>query len=236
MWTSPRLAAVVRHRPTTALLYFWALDAADAAGRLTVGEVIGMADRIGVDHRCLQEEGLGLLYQQTDGTWLYQIAGLARREAETACPRRQPRTAPPPDAITVFELEHGSCDIPKTSSVEEQVREVFAGWLQETGRDAGRTKLTDDRRRAVAKCLRAGYSPTDILAAVKGVRSSAFHMGKGSGREGRPLDDLTDVCRQPARIEQWAALQDRPDADAGADVARERTREMLSRRRKGLVP
>lgn len=84
------------------------------------------------------------------------------------------------------------------------LRRVFDRWVEVTGRDATRTRLTGQRRKKLEARLREGYSEEELLAAVNGITRSQFHMGMNDS--GTRYDDLTVICRDGSQVERFAAL------------------------------
>ena len=89
-----------------------------------------------------------------------------------------------------------------------QVREVFDHWVSKLGKDPQRTKLTADRRRKVQARLRDGYGVERLKRAVDGLASSSFHLGEND--QGRRYDDISLVCRNGEKVEQFEAMVDGP--------------------------
>lgn len=84
------------------------------------------------------------------------------------------------------------------------VRDVFDAWLEATGRDPARTRLTAQRRKKVDARLREGYPVTELLSAVRGISLSAWHGGDND--TGVRYDDLTVALRDGTQVERFAAL------------------------------
>jgi hypothetical protein len=106
-------------------------------------------------------------------------------------------TTPPAPVEPVTEATSGSSE----PTVEDT---IFAAWLETTGRDRDRTKFTDQRRKKVRARLAEGYTPDDLLAAVRGVMLSPFHMGDNERKQ--RYDDLTTVLRDGAQVERFREL------------------------------
>lgn len=81
---------------------------------------------------------------------------------------------------------------------------VFGAWLEATGRDPARTRLTAQRRKKIDARLREGYSDDELVAAVRGIALSAFHRGEND--TGTRYDDLTVALRDGGQVERFAAL------------------------------
>lgn len=86
----------------------------------------------------------------------------------------------------------------------EHVRQVFDEWLKATERDPARTKLTDDRKRRIAKALKS-HGLDDCLAAVRHIgadKHSEKCARNGYGR-GTRFDDIEHALGDTERIERW---------------------------------
>ena len=83
------------------------------------------------------------------------------------------------------------------------VAEVFGYWLEATGRGS-LTKLTTNRRKAVAARLKEGYTADDLRQAIDGCAGSAFHQGQNDRQT--KYDDLELICRDGERVEQFQRL------------------------------
>lgn len=90
------------------------------------------------------------------------------------------------------------------SGPTSDVKAVFTAWVQATGRDAARVKLTEQRRKRIAARLKDGYSVADLTDAVHGVTRSDFHMGKND--LGQRYDDIGTVLRDGAQVEKFRDL------------------------------
>lgn len=89
------------------------------------------------------------------------------------------------------------------------VRDVFAAWVDATGRDPARTRLTVQRRKKVDARLREGYDVGELTAAVRGIALSAWHRGEND--TGTRYDDLTVALRDGGQVERFAALWEQRD-------------------------
>lgn len=98
--------------------------------------------------------------------------------------------------VTALERIDAQCTVKA-----EDVREVFAWWLRETGRDPRKARLTPERDRKVRGRLREGYSVMDIKVAISNLARSAFHSGENEN--GRQYNDLTLVCRSGSQLESY---------------------------------
>lgn len=95
----------------------------------------------------------------------------------------------------------------KNSNVDvpDFVAELYGDWKTLTGRNGG-TRLTPGRRTAVKARLDDGYSVEEIRRAIANCASSPFHQGKND-REQR-FDDLTLICRNGEKLEQFRDMGD----------------------------
>lgn len=94
----------------------------------------------------------------------------------------------------------------KSSELKTQVREIFEYWQRTM--DHPQSKLIATRERAIAARLREGYTVDQVKAAIDGCRRSPFHQGQND--VGAVYDDLTLICRNGAKLEQFIALNKRP--------------------------
>lgn len=83
-------------------------------------------------------------------------------------------------------------------------KRVVDAWVAATGRDANRVKVNAKRVAAVKARLREGYTEADLIAAVRGVALSAWHMGDNPSR--KRYDDLLIVIRDGERVEKFRDL------------------------------
>lgn len=134
--------------------------------------------------------------------------------------RATPSKLPAPDAAGV--LHEPSASVPRAlhagvgegvgegegegegvGTVDKSTTRVFEAWVEATGRDQARTKLTADRRRRILKALK-DYDEADLVDAVRGVSRSPFHCGQNERQ--RRYDDLELVLRDAAKIEEFRDL------------------------------
>lgn len=83
----------------------------------------------------------------------------------------------------------------------DDVKAVFSAWVQALGKDAQRTKLTKDREQRIKARLRERYSVAEIIIAIKNCAASSFH--RGDNDHGRAYDDITLICRNGSKLEQF---------------------------------
>lgn len=94
-----------------------------------------------------------------------------------------------------------------------EVDSVFSAWVEATGRDPAKVMLTKDRRSRIEARLRDGYSPEDLIAAVRGVRHSTWHRGEND--RGQRYDDLKTVLRDGGQVEKFRDLERSPPQPNG---------------------
>lgn len=90
-------------------------------------------------------------------------------------------------------------------------RRLFEEWVKAMGKNPTTTKFTAERRRAVVARL-ADYSPEFIRRAIYGCAASDFHTAKGEYKGGKRYDDLTLICRNGSKLEQFEAMFKDPEA------------------------
>jgi hypothetical protein len=83
---------------------------------------------------------------------------------------------------------------------------VFEAWLDEHIDPAQRAKckFNGKRRRAVEARLREGYEPERLIAAIRGVKLSRWHMGENA--DGRRYTGIETILRDGAQVEKFEAL------------------------------
>jgi hypothetical protein len=81
---------------------------------------------------------------------------------------------------------------------------VFDAWCEATGRDRARTRLTKDRLKKINERLGEGFDIDDLVAAVRGVALSPFHMGENERKQ--RYDDIVTVLRDGSQVEKFRDL------------------------------
>lgn len=87
--------------------------------------------------------------------------------------------------------------------VAEDVAEVFATWLDATGKDKQRTKL-DRKRKARIEWALKHYPKQDVMDAVVGWRNSPFHSGRNPKQQ--TWNELTLLLRDASQLEKFRDL------------------------------
>jgi hypothetical protein len=85
----------------------------------------------------------------------------------------------------------------------DPVSEIYEFWKRATSRN-GSTQLTAGRRTAVKARLDEGREVAFIKRAIANVATSPFHQGKND--QHRRYDDLTLICRNGEKLEQFAEM------------------------------
>lgn len=106
---------------------------------------------------------------------------------------------------------------PKADPHRETALRLFEFWRERCGKGAN-TKPTPERLRAVSARLRDGYTEADIRLAIEGAAVGAFETD-----EGRRFDDLTLICRNGAKLEDF---RERAGGEAVDVIANPRLREL----------
>jgi len=100
-------------------------------------------------------------------------------------------TAPPKNLTKEPEQKEG---------VVDEVRVVFDAWVAATGKDSGRTRLDEKRRRTIDRALEA-HPIEDVLDAVVGWRHEPFYCGEND--RGRTFNDLGLLLRDAEHVERF---------------------------------
>jgi hypothetical protein len=135
-----------------------------------------------------------------------------------------------PNLFVFPALAAGDLGLPAPTKGKQQaetgadVLRIFEHWVNSSGRDPVRTRLTTQRKRKVQARLNEGYTIDEILAAIEGVRQSSFHQGVNDS--GTRYDDLTVICRDGSQVERFAALTEESDPTAPSVVTRLRGCEL----------
>lgn len=82
--------------------------------------------------------------------------------------------------------------------------EVFGHWQRVLGKP--RAKLSPERRRAIDARLRDGTTVDELKRAIDGCAKSPFHLGQND--QGKRHDDLTLICRNRSKVEQFMGYLD----------------------------
>jgi hypothetical protein len=118
----------------------------------------------------------------------------------------------------------------------EPVSEIFDFWKQATGRN-GSTHLTPNRRTAIKARLDEGRDVGFIKRAIANAATSPFHQGKNDQR--RRYDDVTLICRNGEKLEQFAELGGGAASSAsspeGPIVETDRSKEAWESAKKALA-
>lgn len=97
----------------------------------------------------------------------------------------------------------GADTAPESSGKRKEPSEVnlvFGTWVDSTGKDKARTKLTSDRRRTIKQALRS-HGLEDCLAAVTNIGKDKW--AGGDNDRGTRYDDIKHALGNAERIERW---------------------------------
>lgn len=94
----------------------------------------------------------------------------------------------------------------RVSKRAAEVQQVFDVWLNEHVEPShqDQAKLNTKRRRAIEARLREGYTADRLIAAIRGVKRSPYHMGENES--GTKYTDLVTVLRDGAQVEKFEGL------------------------------
>jgi hypothetical protein len=84
------------------------------------------------------------------------------------------------------------------------VRQVFTEWQRIMRRP--RATLTEQRRRAIQTRLKEGYPADRIVRAIRGCAGSDFHMARGQYKGQSQYNDLTLICRNATKLEEFEQM------------------------------
>jgi hypothetical protein len=115
----------------------------------------------------------------------------------------------------IMDLGSGSRDMsesappplgPDKPDPSDSVRLVFDAWLSEHVDPAhhAKCKLNGKRKALIKARLRERYTPDQLIAAIRGVKNSRWHMGEND--EGRRYTGLETILRDGAQVEKFESL------------------------------
>lgn len=119
----------------------------------------------------------------------------------------------PRDGLGLGELEGGPGET-DTAAVE---RRLFAYWQQRCNHPTA--KFTKERRSAIRARLREGYTEEQVRQAIDGAAALPF-----VNEQGKRFDDLTLVCRNGSKLEDFMGRVSSPGASKGSAALEERAR------------
>lgn len=89
----------------------------------------------------------------------------------------------------------------KSSSFSAQVQEIWDHYLTTFAGFFRKLSLTAKRKQAIQARLQEGYTVEEIKLAISQIRQSSFHCGDND--TGKFYADITFVCRNGEKIEEW---------------------------------
>lgn len=94
--------------------------------------------------------------------------------------------------------------------------QIYNHWKTTMGKN-GSTKFTDGRRSKIKARLREGYTIDQIKTAIDNCKASEFHMG---GNENKTVyNDITLICREGSKLEQFMDNLSTPENDGPRDLS-----------------
>lgn len=154
--------------------------------------------------------------EEYEGTWIASVVeGFDRGSGgvqENGSGERKSRTpAGPPEGSQGKGKGKGrgkGLEEPPTSQVSKDVvRKLFDFWVERLGKH--QPKFSDKRKRVLRARLAEGFTERELGEAIAGVVHSPHHMGEndsGPKGEGKRFDDLTLICRDPEKVEEFRDL------------------------------
>jgi hypothetical protein len=130
-----------------------------------------------------------------------------KRREEERDPEQAPVSASADPLLLPFE---------PTPPKPDPVVDVFDHWRTVMGH--GRANLDDKRRRRIKAAFKAGYSATDLIAAIDGCKASPFHMGAND--RSTKYDGIDVIFRDADQIDKFIANAPRAAPAKAATLAR----------------
>lgn len=90
--------------------------------------------------------------------------------------------------------------LPIRDELTIQMDDIFNFWCATMKKGAG-TKFTDDRKKAVKRTLKDGYTVNDIKQAITNCRNNPFNMGQNDS--GTVYNDLELICRNDKKFRHY---------------------------------
>lgn len=104
-------------------------------------------------------------------------------------------------ALALTPVEAAAFGLPQQPARSDE-HEVFDYWRERLGHPDA--KFTDGRRGKIRGRLREGFTVAQLRRAIDGCAASPFHRGENDRHTA--YDDLTLICRDGAKVEQFMAL------------------------------
>jgi len=96
-------------------------------------------------------------------------------------------------------------NIKDLSSDADPPTDIFNYWVSVMGKQAGQTKFTPKRKKAVQARLRDGYTVDQIKTAILNCRGDPWSMGANDRQT--PFNDLELICRSGEKLESFIEKQ-----------------------------
>lgn len=97
------------------------------------------------------------------------------------------------------------------SETSSDVDVIFAYW--QAALNHPNAKMTTERQTAIRARLREGYSVQQLIQAIDGCKNSPHHQGEND--RGIIYDDLTLICRNGSKVEQFIGYLERKEINNG---------------------
>lgn len=94
-----------------------------------------------------------------------------------------------------------------TPEESEQIRECFDYWRVEHRKPTAKLSEDSPRWKSTLGRIRDGFTVEQIKSAIRGIKFSAFHMGKND--RGEFYADLFNVCKTIENVERFIELDER---------------------------
>ena len=89
---------------------------------------------------------------------------------------------------------------PSKAQTTQIIGRIYHHWLDATGRNPNRNKLTKERRQKIKARIADGFTEQEICAAVTHWSLDPFH--RGENQHGKTYDDLTTYLRTETKVAQ----------------------------------
>lgn len=100
----------------------------------------------------------------------------------------------------------------KEANFASVANNIFQVWVEVMGKNNGAI-LNEKRKAAIRARLNEGYSESLLVAAVRGLANSPWHMGQNPDR--KLYNDLEFALRNGVNVERFAAMADGPSVAPG---------------------
>jgi hypothetical protein len=107
------------------------------------------------------------------------------------------------------------CPPPPGPDKPDPVRQVFAAWLEEHVEPGQRSKCKlNAKRKVLIRSRLREYPPERLIAAIRGVKLSSWHMGENA--DGKRYTGLQTILRDGEQVEKFEAMLTSPPKPRGS--------------------